>query len=601
MVTRASQTRTPAKPRVQLPQATTVGQLAELLGQSPISLIKHLMKAGVMATVNQVVDYDTARRLAQEFGFTVVVPKQPEKSAVAAATARRAAVAVAEEPAAALKPRPPVVTIMGHVDHGKTSLLDAIRRSKITATEAGEITQHIGAYQVNVDNHPITFIDTPGHEAFTAMRARGAQITDVAILVVAADDGVMPQTVEALDHIKAAQVPLIVAMNKIDKPGADLDRIKRQLGELGLVLEEWGGEVLSVPVSAKTQQGIPQLLESILLVAELGDLKANPDRLAQGVVLEASLDKSRGPVGTVLIQAGTLRVGDPIVAGEASGKVKAMFNDLGKPMRRASPSSPVLVMGLNGLPQAGDLFASATSDKVARTLAEGRAQKRAQAQAAGAVTLDRLAAQIRSGEVKELNLILKTDVQGSIEPIRNSLVRLEAEDVKLRLLHAASGTVTESDVMLAVASKAIVVGFNTRPEPGARRLAEAEGVDIRLYDVIYHLVEDVEKAMKGLVEPVTAEVVEGHAQVRAVFDSSRLGRVAGCYVTDGKVIRGARVRVVRRGQVVGDSNVVSLRHVKEDVREIGTGAECGVGVEGYNDFQVGDVIEVYRRQRAPQA
>ncbi len=599
MVSRVSQTRGTAKgPRVQLPPAVTVVQLAELLGQTPITVIKYLMKMGVMATVNQVLDFETAGKLATEMGFTVVVPKKVEKPGVVASAVAAKKAAPTGEAAANLKHRPPVVTIMGHVDHGKTSLLDAIRRSKITATEAGEITQHIGAYQVNVEDHTISFIDTPGHEAFTAMRARGAQITDIAILVVAADDGVMPQTVEALDHIKAAQVPIIVALNKVDKPGADPEKVKRQLGELGLMLEEWGGDVLAVPVSAKTREGIPKLLESILLVAELADLKANPDKSAEGVVLEASLDKSRGPVATVLIQSGMLRVADPVVAGGAWGKVKAMFNDLGKTTRKAGPSTPVLVMGLASLPQAGDLFTVVASDKDARAQAEAWAQKRGQAQAAGAVTLDRLAAQIRSGEVKELNLVLKTDVQGSIEPIKNALSRLDSEEVKLRVLHTASGTITESDVMLAVASKAIIVGFDTRPEPGARRVADSEGVDIRLYDVIYHLVEDVEKAMKGLVEPATEEVTDGHAQIRAVFESRRLGKVAGCYITDGKVARGARVRVLRRGKVVADGVISSLRHVKEDVRELGTNSECGVGVEGFSDFQVGDVLEVYRRQRA---
>jgi len=562
-----------------------------MLGQSPIQLVKHLMRSGVMAAVNQVIDYDTAAKLATELGFTVVAPRHTLR----VSPQRRPS--AAEEPPEALKPRPPVVTIMGHVDHGKTSLLDAIRRSNIVATEAGEITQHIGAYQVEVDGQRITFIDTPGHEAFTAMRARGAEVTDIAILVVSADDGVMPQTVEAIDHIKAAQVPMVVAINKMDKPGADPDRVKRQLGELGLVLEEWGGDILAIPVSAKTREGLPQLLEGVLLVAELAELKANPDRPAQGVVLEARLDKSRGPVATVLIQTGTLRVGDHVVAGEVSGRVKAMFTDLGKPIRRAGPSTPVVVMGLSAVPQAGDTLTVAPSDKAARALAEERARQRSGAQAAGALTLDRLAAQVRSGEAKELNIVLKADVQGSIEAIRSALMRLETEQVKVHILHSGTGSITESDVMLAVASRAIIVGFNTRPEPGARRLADAQGVDIRLYDVIYHLVEDIEQAMQGLLEPATVEVVEGHAQVRAVFPSGRLGKVAGCYVTDGRVVWGARVRVLRQGQVVADAVVTSLRHFKEDVREMGAGTECGVGLEGFTDFQEGDILEVYRRQR----
>ncbi|MBI2866288.1 MAG: translation initiation factor IF-2 [Chloroflexi bacterium] len=590
MVSKVSSSKGQTKgPRVQLPQALTVSQLAGLLGQTPIALVKSLMKIGVMASINQMIDFDTASKVARELGFTVVAA-QPAKARLVPRSTPGAG------PKEALKPRPPVVAIMGHVDHGKTSLLDAIRRSRITATEAGEITQHIGAYQVKVDGNLISFIDTPGHEAFTAMRARGAQVTDIAILVVAADDGVMPQTVEALDHIKAAQVPLVVAINKIDKPGADPERVKRQLGELGVVLEEWGGDVMAVPVSAKSRAGLPQLLEAILLVAEIAELVADPERAAEGVVLEAQLDKSRGPVATVLVQSGTLRVGDPFVAGESWGKIKAMFDDLGKPLHRAGPSTPVLIMGLNALTAAGDTFAAVGSDKDARSIAEARAQQKGQA--AGAVTLDRLAAQIRSGEVKELNLVLKTDVQGSIEPIRDSLLRLPSEEVKLRILHAASGTVTESDIMLAMASKAIVVGFSTRPEPGARKLAEAEGVDIRLYDVIYHLVDDVEKAMRGLMEPATVEVVDGHAQVRAIFPSTRLGSVAGCLVTDGRLARGGRVRVLRKGKVAADANIISLRHFKEDIREASAGTECGVGVEGFTDFQEGDILEAYKRQRA---
>jgi translation initiation factor IF-2 len=487
-----------------------------------------------------------------------------------------------------------VVTILGHVDHGKTTLLDAVRQSNIVDTEVGAITQHIGAYQVEVQGQKITFIDTPGHEAFTAMRARGAQVTDIAILVVAADDGVMPQTVEAIDHARAAEVPIVVAVNKMDKPNADLERVKRQLADQGLVIEKWGGDVIMVPMSAKKREGLSELLENLLIVAEMEELKANPDRPAIGVVIEAKLDSTRGPMATILVQAGTLKIGDNFVVDNTWGKVKAMFDDLGRRVRRAEPSMPVEILGLESVAQAGDILRVVADEREARDLVAKR--QREQAAKAKIPTLLDISSQIREGQVKGLNLILKVDVQGSIEPIKSSLERLENEQVEVRIIHSGSGTITESDVMLAIASAGVIIGFNARPEPGAKRLAEAEGIEIRYYDVIYNLVEDMEKALTGMLEPVYVEVVEGHAEVRAVFDV-RPGKVAGVYVTDGRLIRSAQARVMRNSQMIHESNVSSLKHFKEDVPEMAAGSECGIGIEGFSDFQIGDIIEVYRKER----
>jgi translation initiation factor IF-2 len=577
-----------AKPEVVIPRRLTVKQLADVLKVSGIDAIKCLMRNGVMASINQVIDYETAAIVAADLGFET---KEEPQAHIGAAPKPRIA-----ETGKGIKLRPPVVTIMGHVDHGKTKLLDAIRQTNVVDTEAGQITQHIGAYQVEVHGQKITFLDTPGHEAFTAMRARGAQATDIAVLVVAADDGVMPQTVEAIDHARAAGVPIVVAINKIDKPTANPDRVKQQLADNGVIIEEWGGDVVCVPVSAKRGDGISDLLENLLIVAEIQELKADPDRPAIGVVIEAKLDSSRGPMATVLVQTGTLEIGDYVVVGDIWGKVKAMFDDRGKRVKKAGPSTPVGVLGLSSVPQAGDTLTVVSGEKEARTEVQRRQKEKLMSSALKVPRLSSLFAQIQAGNVKELNIILKTDVQGSIEPIRDSLERLGSGEVKVRIVHLGSGSITENDVMLAIASKGIIIGFNTRPEPGAKRLAEQEGVDIRLYQVIYTLVEDVEKALAGMLEPTYVDVIEGHGEVRATF-STRQGKIAGVYVTDGKISRGSMARVVRKGEVTAEAQVSSLKHFKENVREIAAGFECGVGVEGFNDFQVGDIIEAYRKEK----
>lgn len=574
--------------KIELPATITVKHLAETLGISGVEVIKQLMQNGVMAGMNQAIDYDTAAIIATDMGFEVTEKAEAETEAV-----------VCEEDEGNLQPRPPVVTVMGHIDHGKTKLLDAIRKANVVDSEAGGITQHIGAYQVEAHGRKITFLDTPGHEAFTAMRARGAKVTDVAVLVVAADDGVMPQTLEAVDHAKAASVPIVVALNKIDKPGLNLDRVKQQLAEAGLVVEEWGGNTVCVPVSAKMKKGITDLLESILVVAEMLELKANPDCGASGVVIEAGLDKTKGPMATVLVERGTLNPGDPLVVGETWGKVKAMFNDIGKRVKKAGPATPVKILGLSAAPQAGDTVVVAASDREARATAEKRRLERQQkvVRPVRPVKLDDVYAQIKAGQAKELNLILKTDVQGSVEPIRDSLERLEAGEIKVRIIHSGSGNITEGDVLLALASKGVIVGFHTTPTVGAQRMAEAEGVDIRFYDIIYNLVEDIERAMKGLKEPEYAEVTEGRAEVRAVFAAGKKEKAAGLMVTEGKLRRDSMVRVIRKGQVIHQSRIVSLRRFKDDVKEVATGTECGLVVDGFAAFEQGDIIEVYRREK----
>ena len=578
---------------LKLPASTTVKQLSEMVGVSAIDMIKQLMRNGLMANINQVIDFDTATSLAASFGYEVAAEKRP---ATATSTKRKRARRFLDDDPLLMKPRPPVVTIMGHVDHGKTKLLDAIRKANVAATEAGEITQHIGAYQVEVHGQKITFLDTPGHEAFTAMRARGAQVTDIAVLVVAADDGVMPQTIEAIAHAKAADVPIVVAMNKMDKPEANPQRVKQQLADHGVVIEEWGGEVVCVPVSAKAKQGIDDLLENLIIVAELEDLKANPDRRAVGVVVEAQLDKSKGPIATVLIETGTLKIGDPFVVGDTWGKVKALFNDKGKHLRKAEPSTPVEILGMDSVPQAGDILTVANTEKEAHSLAmKRREQKKVERSAAKQVSLSNLFAQMHEGELKELNIILKTDVQGSIEPIRTSLERLNTDNVKVNILHADSGSITEGDALLALASKGIIIGFNTRPEAGAITLADREGIDIRSYDIIYNIVDDVEKAMKGLLAPTYVEVLNGHAEVRAVF-KTKAGIAAGSYVTDGNITRGAMARVMRKGKAIYTSNVNSLKRFKDDAKEVTAGLECGIGIEGFTGFEEGDIIETYRKE-----
>jgi len=569
-------------PKVELPPSITVRQLADILKVEPVKIIKQLMRKGIMANINQPLDFNTASITAADLGYVVKAAK--ERKTVSARKAK------GKEK---LSVRPPVVTVMGHVDHGKTTLLDVIRKTNVTAHEAGEITQHIGAYQALVDGRKITFLDTPGHEAFTAMRARGARVTDIVILVVAADDGVMPQTVEAIDHAKAAKVPVVVAINKIDKPDANPERVKQQLADLGLVIEDWGGDTVCVPISAKKGQGIPDLLENLFLVADILELKADPDSAAEGVVIEAELDKSKGPLATLLVQKGTLKRGDVVVAGSAWGKIKAMFDNAGKQIHKAEPSTPVEVLGLNGVAISGDLFIVLPDEHEARSVAEKQKYPRPRP----TLSLSALSSQISDGQIKELNIVLKTDVEGSIEPIKTSIERLGTEKTKTRLIHAASGSITESDVLLASASNGIIIGFNTPTSPGATQLANAEAVGIQHYDVIYKLIEDVDKTLKGMLEPTYAEVLSGRAEVKAVFPSSKLGKIAGIYVKEGKVWRDAQVKISRQNKVICNSRVSSLKRFKEDVTEVSAGFECGLGIEEFVDFQIGDIIEFYRQER----
>lgn len=577
------------KSAIVLPKSLTVKHLAELLDISPIETIKRLMRRGVMASINQAVDYETAAAIVVEMGREPELEQEVETSVAKDAP-------VSKKEAKAQKPRPPVVTILGHVDHGKTSLLDAIRHSNVTASEAGEITQHIGAYQVSVGEQEITFIDTPGHEAFTSMRARGARITDIAILVIAADDGIMPQTIEAINHVKAAEVPILVAINKIDKPNADVDRVKQQLTEHNLVIEEWGGDIIAIPLSAKTGEGIQDLLEHILIVAEMAELKANPKLSASGVVIESKLDNTRGTLVTLLVQKGTLNISNVVLAADACwGKVKAMFDYDGKRIKSAGPSMPVEIMGFSEVPQAGDPFTVVANEKKAREIVDDYRAKQ-QAEKAKAPTLDDVSAQIRSGETKGVNLILKADVQGSIDPIKNSLEQLENDEVKVRVIHDGSGSITESDIMLAVASNSVIIGFNTRAEPRVVRVAETEGVEIRTYQIIYKLIEDIEKTVTGMLEPTYVDVIDGHTEVRAMF-KVKGGNIAGCYVTDGKVKKSSLARVMRGGELIHEAEVNSLKHFKDDASEMVAGNECGVGIEGFSSFVVGDTIEFYHKEK----
>jgi len=583
----------PAPPRVvKLPRQLTVRDLGVELGVSGVDIIKELMKRGVMAAINQTVDYDTAAAVAEALGFAA----EAEDGVSAAGAGPEDEVSAEEE--AGLVIRPPVVTVMGHVDHGKTSLLDAIRKTNVTASEVGAITQHIGAYQVEVPSadgpKKITFIDTPGHEAFTALRARGASVTDIAVLVVAADDSVMPQTIEAIDHARAAKVPMIVAINKIDLPAANPDKVKQDLVQKSVVIEEFGGDVIAVPVSAKTGAGLDDLLEHILLVAEVGELKANPNLPAEGVIIESEKDANRGPMATVIIQKGTLRLGDIVVAGGSWGKVKAMFNDRGDRISEAPPSMPVEIMGLNTAPRPGDPFSVVDDEREARDAAEDR--ERDDAEAGRGLTLEAISGDIAAGRSKDLNVIIKADANGSVEAIRDSLLPLSGSEVRLNVIRTGVGNVTESDVMLATASRAIIVGFHVKTDPGAKRVAEMERIDIRQYQIIYELIEDMEKAVKGLMEPVFAEIIDGHAEVRALF-RVRGGRIAGCFVTDGMVRRNSLARVLRGGEMLHESRVSSLRHFKDDVREMQNGQECGIGVERFETFQIGDIIEAFHTEQ----
>ncbi len=568
----------------------TVGEFAKLLKREPSEVIKKLLFLGIVATINQDIDTDAMELIADEFGVEMTVVEPVDEEALD--------MLIEEDKPEDLVPRPPVVTIMGHVDHGKTTLLDAIRSSRITATESGGITQHIGAYQVEVQNRRITFLDTPGHEAFTTMRARGAQVTDVTILVVAADDGVMPQTIEAINHAKAANVPIIVAVNKMDKPGANPDRIKQELTQHGLVAEEWGGDTIFVNISALKKQGLDTLLEMVLLVADLQDLKANPKARPRGTVIEAKLDKGRGPVATILVQNGTLKVGDIVVAGQTYGRVRAMINDVGRRLKEAGPSTPVEILGLNEVPSAGDLFVVYDDERAARHLVEKRQNrdKVQQQQNTSRVTLDDLYRQIQEGNVKELNVIVKADVQGSVEALVQAIEKIEVEGVRVNVIHRGAGAITESDVLLASTSNAIIIGFHVRPDANAARAAEAEKVDIRLYRVIYNVIEEIESAMKGMLEPTYKEVVIGHAEVRQTFHISKVGTVAGCYVTDGKITRDAECRVIRDGVVVYEGKLDTLKRFKDDVREVAQGFECGLTLEKYNDIKIGDIVEAFKME-----
>jgi translation initiation factor IF-2 len=579
--------------KIELPASIVIRDLAQKIEKSPIDLIKKLMSNGVMATINQAVDFDTAAIVVAEYGLEAV-PEVVEETVVETGEVPLWRRMIAGEDESLLTVRPPVVTILGHVDHGKTSLLDAIRQTDVAAGEAGGITQHIGAYQVEHQGRTITFLDTPGHAAFTQMRARGAQGADIVVLVVAADDGVMPQTREAIAHAKAARVPIMVALNKIDKPNANPERVKQQLAEQDLTPDEWGGNTMVIPVSAKQRQGIDDLLEGILLVADNTEIKANPSGKVIGTVIEAELDKTKGVVATLLIQNGTLKTGDVVVAGTAYGRLRALSDFRGKPVKKAGPSMPVSVMGLNDVPVAGDLFEVVSSEKEARLIvAERQALAKAQAQTKKKVSLEDLFNSVQSGEAKELNLIVKADVQGSLDPIVSELNKLGEGEIGIRVLHAETGNIGDNDVMLASASKAIIIGFNVQVDVSARRMAEKEGVDIRLYEIIYRMTEDIEKALRGMLEPETKEQIIGRAQVLATFNASKFGRVAGCRVTEGELRRNARVRLYRGSDLVYEGEMGSLRHEKDDVKEVRQGYECGVGFKNFSDIQVGDQLVCY--------
>ena len=580
---------------IQLPSKITVKELAEKLEKNSTEIVMALMKIGIMATINQEIEFEFARIIAE--GYDVIAEEAEEIDLLEEAFKED------DDAAEDTEERPPVVVVMGHVDHGKTSLLDAIRHSKVTANEAGGITQHIGAYTVSIDNKPITFLDTPGHEAFTAMRMRGAQVTDIAILVVAADDGVMPQTIEAINHAKAANVEIIVAINKVDKPNANTDRVKQELVEYGLVAEDWGGSTICVPVSAMSKTGIDQLLEMIILVSEIKELKANSSKRARGTIIEAQLDKGRGSVATVLVQNGTLKVGDPVVAGSCYGRVRAMMNDKGQKVKKAGPSVPVEILGLSEVPQAGDMFYVAKNEKQARQVAESIIAKGREDMLKNThqkVSLDDLFSQIQAGNVKELNIVIKADVQGSVEAVKMSLEKLSNEEVRIKTIHGGVGAVTESDVMLASASNAIIIGFNVRPEPSAKLVADYQKVDIRLYRVIYNAIEDITAAMKGMLDPVYEEKVIGHAEIRQLFKASGVGTIGGSYVLDGKITRNCQIRIVRDGKVVYDGELAALRRFKDDVKEVNSGYECGLLFNKFNDIKEGDTVEAFIMEEIPQ-
>ena len=579
---------------LQIEKSITVKQLADKIETTSSDLIMRLMKKGIMATLNQEISFDVATEICEEFD---ILTEPAQEVDILEETFKE------DDSEENLLERPPVVVVMGHVDHGKTSLLDSIRKSSVTEKEAGGITQHIGAYTVAIDNKPITFLDTPGHEAFTAMRMRGASVTDIAILVVAADDGVMPQTIEAINHAKAAGVEIIVAINKIDKESANPDRVKQELTEYGLLAEDWGGETICVPVSAMSKQGLDTLLEMIILVSEMKELKANPNKKARGTIIEAELDKGRGPVATVLVQSGTLKIGDPIVAGTAYGKIRAMMNDKGQKVKSAGPSMPVEILGLSEVPSAGDMFYVAQNDKQARQLSEAVHAKGREDMLKATpqkVSLDDLFTQIQSGNMKELNIVIKADVQGSVEAVRSSLEKLSNEEVRIRTIHGGVGAITESDVMLASASNAIIIGFNVRPENTAKSVAEDQKVDIRLYRVIYNAIEDITAAMKGLLDPIFEEKIIGHAEIRQIFKASVVGKIGGSYVTDGKIIRNSQIRIVRDGIVVYEGELAALRRFKDDVKEVNSGYECGLLFNKFNDIKEGDQVEAFIMEQIPR-
>lgn len=580
---------------IELPASIVVRDLAKELDASPIKIIKSLMDNGVMVTINQAIDFDSAAIVASEMGFEAVPQVTEEETPAAVGDLPLWRQMLGDEEAEMMVTRPPVVTILGHVDHGKTTLLDAIRHTDVAGGEAGGITQHIGAYQIEHNGRKITFLDTPGHAAFTAMRARGAQGADIVVLVVAANDGVMPQTREAIAHTRAAQVPTIVALNKIDRPDANPDYVKNQLAEAGLVSDEWDGDTIIVPVSAKQQAGIDDLLEAILLVADSKEILANPEGQVFGTVIEAEIEKSKGVQATLLVQNGTLEMGDIITAGEASGRIRAMFDHRGKRIRKAGPSTPVQIIGLKDVPAAGDLFQTCESDKEARQIVEQRIQDQADKQAATAqkVSLEDLFSRYQAGELKELRLIVKADVQGSLEPITNSLAELQEGDIKVNVLHASTGNISENDVMLAAASHAIVVGFNVNADVAARRLAESEGVSIRVYEIIYRLTEDIEKALKGMLEPEYKERILGEADVLTIFHVSKIGSVAGCRVTKGEIRRNAKVRIFRKDEKIFEGELASLKHEKDDVREVRQGFECGMAFKNFSDAQAGDLVQCF--------
>lgn len=580
---------------IELPASITVRELADSIQASPIEVIKTLMANGVMANINQQIDFDTAAIVAAEMGYdaTLEALETGAEDEIGEIPLWRRV--IADEDPSDLHNRPPIVTILGHVDHGKTTLLDALRDTNVVEGEVGGITQHIGAYQIDHNGRQITFLDTPGHAAFTAMRARGAQGADIVVLVVAADDGVMPQTREAVSHAKAAQIPIIVALNKVDKPNADPERVNQQLAEIGLVPDEWDGDTIIVPISAKFHKGLEDLLEAILLVADNSEIRANPKGRVIGTVIEAEKDRSKGVLATLLVQNGTLDVGDIVVVGTAYGRLRAMFDHVGRRVQEAEPSAPVAVMGLNDVPVAGDLFQVVDSDRQARSIARERKtdQEKVAASERSSVTLEQLFDQFQAGEVRELRLIVKADVQGSLEPIVSSLNDLGSGDISINILHAETGNIGKNDVMLAAASKAIVIGFNVEADTAAEQLADSEGISIRLYNIIYRLTEDVEKALMGMLEPEMKEIIIGHAEIREIFKVSRIGKIAGCYVRDGEIRRNARMRVLRDQEELFDGEIASLKHIQDDVREVRAGFECGITLKNFEGFEVGDILEGY--------